>query len=240
MDGMAKLFNLQEGMQVTCSALVVLVTAVFFLSRRRSNKGNLAGKDHAKGKDAEDLVVEEDYAAEAEDVVTELDIPPETRGTFSLVEKSLQKKKGRDPTASMITHPEGQDVGPDLRIKTSKSPGKGTDMSENQKISMALEAGETVIKKGLVVKKKYKGLLPSVRVLILTDGVRLLMMDNQTFKVKGTVDLPPESNPEVELLEPKKFVVRTRDPQTNWLKETVLYSERASSWVREIGKTLQH
>ena len=113
-------------------------------------------------------------------------------------------------------------------------------MSENQKISMALEAGETVIKKGLVVKKKYKGLLPSVRVLILTDGVRLLMLDNQTFKVKGTVDLPPESNPEVELLEPKKFVVRTRDPQTNWLKETVLYSERASSWVREIGKTLQH
>ena len=204
----AKLFNLQEGMQVTCSALVVLVTAVFFLSRRRSNKGNLAGKDHAKGKD---------------------------------VEKSLQKKKNRrDPTESMITHPEGQDVGPDLRIKTSKSPGKGTDMSENQKISMALEAGETVIKKGLVVKKKYKGLLPSVRVLILTDGVRLLMLDNQTFKVKGTVDLPPESNPEVELLEPKKFVVRTRDPQTNWLKETVLYSERASSWVREIGKTLQH
>ena len=102
MDGMAKLFNLQEGMQVTCSALVVLVTAVFFLSRRRSNKGNLAGKDHAKGKDAEDIVVEEDYAAEAEDVVTELDIPPETRGTFSLVEKSLQKKKGRDPTASMM------------------------------------------------------------------------------------------------------------------------------------------
>ena len=128
---------------------------------------------------------------EAEDVVTELDIPPETRGTFSLVEKSLQKKKNRrDPTESMITHPEGQDVGPDLRIKTSKSPGKGTDMSENQKISMALEAGETVIKKGLVVKKKYKGLLPSVRVLILTDGVRLLMLDNQTFKVKGTVDLP--------------------------------------------------
>ncbi|QDZ22548.1 PH domain-containing protein [Chloropicon primus] len=233
--------------QVSVSALVVLVTAVFFLSRRKTNK-RVGAKNGVRGGEQEDPAAErfeeEDDGideAEAQDVVSDLDVPPDVRGTFSLVEKTLARQKEekankrRDPMSSMITHPENDYSGPSgLRIKTSQ---QGDKMSSAQKIQMVLEPGETVLKKGTVVKKKFKGLYPKIRVLCLTDSSRLLWLDQHTFEVKSSLEYHPEWT-EVSLSGPKKFKVKTIDEKTNWAKETMIYSEKAESWVEEISKTL--
>ena len=246
----ANILRMQDNMQVSVSVLAVLVTAVFFLSRRRTkrqpvmekqNEAEAPGPAETADTDAAAEAEDEVEAGEAMDVVSELEVPPDARGTFTIVENTLKEKRRRDPTESMITHPEGKDVS-SLRLKTSKSPKAGSDMSDNQKIAMVLEAGESVLKKGLVVRKKYKGLLPSVRVLLLTDSFRLLWLDPKTFKIKDTLDLPKEAEPSVELLEQKKFVVKTKDKfsLSKGFKETIIYSERAGSWVKEITKTIQY
>lgn len=234
------MFDLQENLrEVSCSVIAVLFTAVFLLSRRRKKRLSLTEPKTDEPKDESELA--EEAEAEGGDVLGALDgieVPTDdVRGTFTIVEKTLaQKKKRRDTTESMITHPEGQDV-PSLRIKTSKSPKKGEKVSDAQKIAKILKPGESVIKKGMVVRKRFKGLLYTVRVLCLTDDIRLVWLDPKTFEETRSIALPPEAEPKVELVDEKKFTVKIVDRFQD-TRTVNIYSDRAESWVKEISKVI--
>ena len=248
----AKSFVNFQDMQVVSSVVVTLVTLAFFLSRRRAKRLSSKPGTEAPAAADEELSVEVDEEEEYEngethDMIADLDVPADARGTFTLVEEKLNKgNKRRTQSESMVVHP-GQDGSgarisePRLSIKTTKMTKGSGEKSERQKIMELLEPGESLLKKGLIVRKKYKGLLPSIRVMCLTDNIRLLEFDPKTYKVKGCIELQPKyqlQKPEVTLLEEKKFSIKTKD-KIKGFKETVIYSERAGSWVEEITKVLQ-